>query len=369
MTVVTGLLLVVFGAVAWLAETSGVTDLRGAVNRMRLARDTGSANVPNPPAQSRQAADPATAAAAWEESVAQLPAQEQVEAVERRLRELNPEFNGKVESTIDNGVVIWLGFLTDRISDISPVRALKGLQSLDCSGSSPRKGRLSDLAPLRGLRLTRLKCADTQVSDLEPLRGMPMRKLHFEDTAVASLSPVEGMELEFLTLQRTAVSDLKPLRGMPLRCLDLFEVRGVGDLSPLEGMPLAYLNVTGLPVYDVPVVRKLQSLTKLILDGTLITDLEMLRGRQLETLSFVGTGINDMSPLAGMPLIMLRLDYRPDRAQFLRSLKTLRFINERPTEIFWKEVDGNARRFPIDVQRPTPSEGSIGERITAGETR
>ena len=154
---------------------------------------------------------------------------------------------------------------------------------------------------------------------------------------------------------------------MPLKALDMFEVRGVSDLSPLEGMPLGYLNLTGLPIYDIPVVRKLQSLTKLILDDTLVTDLESLRGRQLETLSFVGTGIKDLSPLAGMPLAMLRLDYQPDRAPFLRSLKTLRFINERPTEIFWKEVGENTGRFPIDAPRPTSSEGSISDRITAGE--
>ena len=125
-----------------------MTELRGAVNRLLFAPDTVKANVNNLAEQTRPPPAPATAAAAWEESIAQLPAQKQVAAVERRLRELNPEFNGKVESSIVDGVVIWLGFLTDRISDISPVRAIKGLQSLDCSGSSPRKGRLCDLRPL-----------------------------------------------------------------------------------------------------------------------------------------------------------------------------------------------------------------------------
>jgi hypothetical protein len=125
-----------------------------------------------------QEAPAVTAAEAWEKSVAALPVEKQVEAVERRLRELNPEFRGKVESTIRDGKVWWLAFLSDRVTDVSPVRALKGLGSLDCGGSAPRKGRLSDLTPLRGLRLQRLNCTESQVSDLEPIRGMPLEFLH-----------------------------------------------------------------------------------------------------------------------------------------------------------------------------------------------
>src|SRR5262249_60077728 len=79
-----------------------------------------------------------------EKSVAALPPEQQVAAVERRLRELNPEFRGKVESEIRDGKVFWLGFLTDRVTDISPVRALKGLDSLDRSeerrGGRERRG-------------------------------------------------------------------------------------------------------------------------------------------------------------------------------------------------------------------------------------
>jgi hypothetical protein len=40
--------------------------------------------------------------------VAGLPAEEQVEAVVRRLKELNPAFDGTVTPTIENGVVTGL---------------------------------------------------------------------------------------------------------------------------------------------------------------------------------------------------------------------------------------------------------------------
>src|SRR5262249_50993083 len=158
------------------------------------------------------------------------------------LRELNPEFRGKVEGAIRDGKVRGLRFLSDRVTDISPVRALKGLESLDCGGSAPRKGRLSDLMPLRGLRLQHLSFVESQVSDLEPLRGMPLEYLHCQGTGVDSLSPLEGMKLVSLTIQGTPVSDLSPLRGMPLKWLDIYEVRGVTNLVPLEDMPLEYLN-------------------------------------------------------------------------------------------------------------------------------
>jgi hypothetical protein len=279
-------------------------------------------------------------AEAWEKSVAALPVEKQVEAVERRLRELNPEFQGNVEGIIRDGKVAELRFLSDRVTDISPVRALKGLESLRCGGSAPRKGRLSDLTPLRGLRLQLLACADSQVSDLEPLRGMPLEYLHCQGTGVDSLSPLEGMKLVFLTIQGTPVSNLSPLRGMPLRCLDLAEVRGVTDLAPLEGVPLEYLNLTGAAVDDLNSVASLKSLRRLLLDGTRITTLEPLRPLRLERISLLHTGVTDLTPIQGMPLKQLRLDYRPDREKFVRSFKELELINDKPAAEFWKEVDG-----------------------------
>jgi hypothetical protein len=279
-------------------------------------------------------------ASAWEKAVAALPVEKQVDAVERRLRELNPEFRGKVESTIRDGKVWRLRFLSDRVTDISPVRALKGLESLDCGGSAPRKGRLSDLTPLRGLRLRTLSCNESQVSDLEALRGMPLEYLNCLGTRVDSLSPLEGMKLVSLTMQGTAVSDLSPLRGMPLKWLDICEVRDVTSLAPLEGMPLEYLNVTGAAVTNLHSVSSLKSLRWLILDGTRITTLEPLRPMRLERISLLNTGVTDLTPIQGMPLKQLRLDYRPHREMFVRSFKGLELINDKPVGVFWKEVHG-----------------------------
>ena len=65
---------------------------------------------------------------AWLKQVAALPAEKQVEAVAAKLKELNPGFDGKVTPTIDRRHGDGLEFVTDDVTDISPVRALAGLK-------------------------------------------------------------------------------------------------------------------------------------------------------------------------------------------------------------------------------------------------
>src|SRR5262249_35187198 len=67
----------------------------------------------------------------WAKAVAGLTAEQQVKAVVRRLKELNPAFDGTVTPTIENGVVTGLTLRTDDVDDISPLRALIGLRDLD----------------------------------------------------------------------------------------------------------------------------------------------------------------------------------------------------------------------------------------------
>jgi tRNA A-37 threonylcarbamoyl transferase component Bud32 len=282
---------------------------------------------------------PLTAAQRWERTVAGMPAEQQVKAVVRRLKELNPAFDGTVTPTIQNGVVTGLKFLTDDVADISPVRALQGLETLECSGTHPRKGKLADLTPLRGLPLRALTCRSTRVADLDPLRGMPLTVLNVGETGVSDLAPLHRMRLNLLTLQDTKVTDLSVLRGMPLKWLDVAWARGVSDLSPLKNMPLEYLNLTGLPVSDLSLLAEMNSLRDLYLDSLAVTDLTPLRGSNLKVLSILNIPAKDFSPLKELPLKRLRLDYRADREEFVRSFKGLEFINDKPVAEFWKEVD------------------------------
>lgn len=115
----------------------------------------------------------------WVKDVAVLTAEEQVVAMAKKLQELNPTFGGKVELTIDAGVVTNLKFVSDKVWNIAPVRALTGLKTLDCSGSklNGREGKVADLSPLSEMSLTELKCVGTLVFDLSPLKEMPLNPL------------------------------------------------------------------------------------------------------------------------------------------------------------------------------------------------
>jgi serine/threonine protein kinase len=203
----------------------------------------------------RKEADPNQAAPvlddAWHKQVAALPPAKQVEAVAAKLKELNPGFDGRVElRKVEDGMVRAITF--SGASDITPVRALAGLRELCYTG-----GPLSDLLPLKGLKLTYLAFWDTQVMDLTPLKGMPLTYLKCATTRVSDLSPLKGMPLTHLDCGHTQVSDLSPLKGMPLMYL-VCTGTPVSDLSPLEGMPLKELGCN--PTQDTKLLR---SLTKL----------------------------------------------------------------------------------------------------------
>jgi hypothetical protein len=295
----------------------------------------------------------------WERSVAAQAPGEQVKTVVARLKELNPGFDGNVTPTIEDEVVTGLRFSTDEVDNIAPVRALRGLTRLDCSGTFPRKGKLADLSPLKGLSLKRLECSYTQVSELTALEGMPLTNLYFSFTKVSDLAPLKGMDLVKLAFAGTKVSDLSPLKGMklqslaamyvpakdlgplhgmPLTTLDLYQAKGVTDLKPLEGMPLIDLNLSGLPVSDLSSLKDMTSLHSLVLDNVSVSDLTPLRGLKLEALAIKGTKVSDLSVLKTLPLKTLMIDYRPDRKVVLQSCEGLERINNKPAARFWKDV-------------------------------
>ena len=205
-----------------------------------------------------------------------LPAEKQIEAVSKKLMELNPGFDGKVTGAdlkgvpkIVGGVVTELAFFMDNMTDISPVRALVGLKVLSC-GSTSGRGRLSDLSPLEGIKLTSLSCHNTDVSDLSPLRAMPLTILGFAGTQVSDLSPLTGMKLTALMCEVTPVSDLSPLRGMPLTQLTC-GVTQISDLAPLKGMPLTTLSCIGTKVSDLSSLKDCKGLKTLTVKKTKVT--------------------------------------------------------------------------------------------------
>src|SRR5262245_56592116 len=84
-----------------------------------------------------------------------------VAGVVMKLQELNPGFDGKVRYWPEGGAVVEIHVVTDKVTDISPLRAFDSLRVLDCSGTNVNwergNGQLADLAPLKGMKLGELR--------------------------------------------------------------------------------------------------------------------------------------------------------------------------------------------------------------------
>jgi serine/threonine protein kinase len=333
------LLVIVFSA----AEATGITNVLGTRSgqpeRPSVVENVDSNAGKASPPSAVEKPSPADSVAAWERKVAALSAVEQVQAVAARLKECNPEFDGVVTPTIEAGVLTGLKFKTDRVTDISPLRVLARLKSLEMRGTFPARGSLADLAALKGMPLSVLLVSDNKISSLTPLAGMPLTKLHASQNPISDLAPLadmplkelnitgtqvrdlkglEGFELTSLYCEALPISDLAPLRGMKLTELGLY-VTHVSDLSPLAGMPLLYLNV---------------AMTK-------VSDLSPIKGMPLVALVFEGTPVTDLSPLRELPLKHVRCHFRPERdAAILRAIKSLETINGMPAAQVLKTADG-----------------------------
>ena len=233
---------------------------------------------------------------------ATLTAAQQIDAVAAELKARNPGFDGNVTPTIESGLVVGLQFNTYKVTDISPVRALPGLRGLDFA-SGPNGGWLADLSPLKGVKLTDLDLASTQVSDLSPLKDMKLRGLNLAHTHVTDLSPLSGMKLTYLCCYDTPVSDLTPLKDMKLNVL-LADVTSVSDLTPLKGMKLTVLHFGTSAVSDLTPLKDM-NLTELNCGSTAVCDLSPLKHMKITDLNFANTKVSDLTPLADMKLTHL----------------------------------------------------------------
>ncbi len=283
----------------------------------------------------------------WRRHIASLPAAEQVREIAASLKALNEGFDGELKETVEGAVVVGLEFVTDQVRDISPVRTLPGLRRLDCYGTHTGKsnGKLSDLSPLRGMRLTHLNCAaNVRITDLSPLRDMPLVSLNCSRLGVSDLSPLQGMPLKKLLCGENPLHDLSALRG--LRLVELWCNRTqVADLSPLEGMPLEQLRCQDTPVASLAPLGRMP-LKGLECHRTDVADLNPLKGAPLEGLNVLSTKVADLSPLKQMPkLKWLWCDFVAERdAAILRSVTTLAVINDKSVAEFWREVDAKASK-------------------------
>lgn len=171
---------------------------------------------------------------------------------------------------------------------------------------------ITDLTPLKGMPLSYLGLGYNKVSDLTPLEGMPLRNINIERTAVSELSPLAGASLTHIMLADAPVSDLSPLRGMPLSSISA-QTRSLADISPLSDSPLS---------------------SWLRFEGSRITDISPLAGKQITELWLADLPIEDFSVLRGMPLKRLHIGnsaLSPDLVEIVMGLDRLETLSISPS--------------------------------------
>jgi hypothetical protein len=275
---------------------------------------------------------------AWIKQVQALPADKQVEAVAAKLQELNPGFDGKVESRLQGKDVDYLRFSTDAISDISPVRALAKLRTLYIDGSGPGKGRLADLSPLAGLPIIWLSLHHNPIGDLTPLQGFPLQQLSVKFDlkrdgdllrSIKSLKSINGRPVaEILKTVATApkgVDDawIKSVQALPAEKQVEAIVAKLQELNPgfdgavthrIENGVVTQLKFEANDVTNISPVRALAGLLELICRASgpgkgKLSDLSPLIGMKLKRLTCGCAKVQDLSPLKGLPLVHFSCDW------------------------------------------------------------
>jgi serine/threonine-protein kinase len=268
----------------------------------------------------------------WVKDVQHMPAEKQVEAVNSKLKELNPEFDGKLSApwpsdesrppVVEDGHVVELKIAGDKLRDLSPIRALSELRHLVCVGRQLR-GEPLDLSPLQGMKIRSINCSGRN-PDLSTVKCLSLSDFQCIGGNITDLAPLSGAPLKYLTLSGNwEIKSLEPLRGMPLTGLACDNCQ-VADLSPLTGMQLTYL----------------------VCHVTQVADLSPLKGMPLEELTCEQTAIKDFSPLAGMKLKRLSFTPNPE----LKGLEAIRQMDSlveigtaqykwMPRDQFWKQYD------------------------------
>jgi Leucine-rich repeat (LRR) protein len=260
------------------------------------------------------------------------PPEEQIRIVTDKLRELNQAFKDLIYAKVENGVVAKVALDTYFVEDISPLRAFEKMQELYAYSSRTLEGKVTDLAPLNGLKLVIVDLNNNgELSDLSPLKGMPLKSLSFIYTSVHSLAPLESCEnLEELRFTYAKVTSLKPLKGMKLKVLMAGANKNeqghtIADLAPIQGMMLKTFHISGASATNFALIKQMP-IEDLSVGSTPIADFSVLKELPLKLLDVSRTKFTEKDGLfiKGKSIVELALSETP--------VKDINFAREMPLE-------------------------------------
>ena len=219
---------------------------------------------------------------------------------------------------------------------------------------------LSDLSILKGFPIRDLTIINGRVTDLAPLRDLPLEYLNIPGNPITDLNPLRGKQIKELYLIYTKVSDVSPLVGLPLKELYLSNCPNVTNVAPLAEISTLEMLAVPAEAQNIEALRKLPNLTRLStqvtstsptipdttvaefwnayggqgwlralresgiaiksierlsddtwrldLSNTKFSNLALLKGASISSLTLNNTAVTDLSPLRGMPLKTLMLN-------------------------------------------------------------
>ncbi len=215
--------------------------------------------------------------------------------------ELRRAAEWEVFSTVGNDLttLVYLDASNLGVEDLAGLEGAASLRGLFLDGN-----RITDIAPLSGLRLWALTLARNMVEDLAPLAAMEsLVNLALDGNSLGELPPLPP-NLRHLYLWDNSLSDIASLADLPyLRELDIGANR-IASLAPLAGISgLEYLHV----------------------HDNRIADLSPLSFASLKELHFRDNHVRDLSPLLdGERLLMADARRNPLSDDALAVLDALR---------------------------------------------
>ena len=259
---------------------------------------------------------------------------------------------------------------------------------------------LKDLTVFTGSNISLLDVSSCgEISDLSPLAALPLKTLRIANTKVTDLSPLKGTKVEDLWISNTDVADLTPLASLPIRTLYMDKSKVPVDFAPLANLqtleelilpeyPSSVEKLRALPRlrhisftfdsktykpsrtaaafwaewdtftwlpklkgFDFTIAQLSSGVTVLVIRDPAFRDLAVLADAKITGLDLRGSGVTDLAPLAGMPMLSnLIIPEHAANVGALRKSPALQRIsttgNQRKyepaqtAEEFWREQDG-----------------------------
>ena len=180
----------------------------------------------------------------------------------------------------------------DTLMDIAKMTNLKEL--------ALNNQRISDIAPLQGLPLTKLGLAGNQVSNISALAACSnITDLLLTGNPITDIEPLSGLsKLRFLDLADTDVTDITPLDSHPIFFISLIDTP-VQDYTVLTRLPdLNWLRVSDMPPGEAEICGELHGLVDLTMYRCSVSDLNILQElTELLYLDLLGNQLTDISKI------------------------------------------------------------------------